>query len=317
MEAGAKVRIEDILNRVESYRPDFDEDLLRHAYVVAAKRHQGQVRRSGEAYLIHPLTVAWILAEMELDEVAIAVGLLHDLLEDTETTAEELAEEFGPEVSRLVVALTKISTFESSFSSEEATEAENFRRLLLASTDDVRVILVKLADRLHNMRTLGLPQAGTPGGHRQRDPGHLRADRQPTRHRKHQVRARGSLLRLSLPGGGRGAGPSGGGARQGGRSVVSQNPGRPGSAARKERHRAHHHRAGQAPLLDLRKAQAPGGGAGRCVRRAGVSDHRLQRQRVLRDPRPDPPASGRRSRAGSRTTSRSPNPTPISPSTPR
>ncbi len=155
MEAGAKVRIEDILNRVEGYRPDFDEDLLRHAYVVAAKRHQGQVRRSGEAYLIHPLTVAWILAEMELDEVAIAVGLLHDLLEDTETTARELEEEFGPEVSRLVVALTKISTFESSFSSEEATEAENFRRLLLASTDDVRVILVKLADRLHNMRTLG------------------------------------------------------------------------------------------------------------------------------------------------------------------
>ena len=155
MEIGSKVRIEDILNRVEGYRPDFDEDLLRHAYVVAAKRHQGQVRRSGEAYLIHPLTVAWILTEMELDEVAIAVGLLHDLLEDTETTADELEDEFGPDVSRLVVALTKISSFESSFSSEEATEAENFRRLLLASTDDVRVILVKLADRLHNMRTLG------------------------------------------------------------------------------------------------------------------------------------------------------------------
>lgn len=155
MEIGAKVRIEDILNRVESYRPDFDEDLLRHAYVVAAKRHQGQVRRSGEAYMTHPLTVAWILTEMELDEVAITVGLLHDLLEDTETTAPELEDEFGAEVARLVVALTKISSFESSFSSEEATEAENFRRLLLASTDDVRVILVKLADRLHNMRTLG------------------------------------------------------------------------------------------------------------------------------------------------------------------
>jgi GTP pyrophosphokinase len=154
MTVAEKIRIEDILNRVERYRPSPDEDLLRHAYVFAANRHQGQVRRSGEDYLVHPLTVAWILADMELDEVAIAVGLLHDLLEDTETTPEELEQEFGDEVSRLVEALTKISTFESSFTSHEATEAENFRRLLLASMDDVRVILVKLADRLHNMRTL-------------------------------------------------------------------------------------------------------------------------------------------------------------------
>ena len=154
MDQPAKIRIEDILNRIELYRADPDEDLLRHAYIFAANRHRGQTRRSGEAYFVHPLTVAWILAEMELDEVAIAAGLLHDLLEDTETTAEELELEFGPDVMRLVVALTKLSDFESSFSSREATEAENFRRLLLASMDDVRVILVKLADRLHNMRTL-------------------------------------------------------------------------------------------------------------------------------------------------------------------
>jgi len=151
----AKLRIETILYRVEQYCPDVDEELLRHAYVFAATRHGGQVRRSGEDYLVHPLTVAWILAEMELDEVAIAAALLHDILEDTETDAAELESEFGPEVSRLVAALTKISSYESSFASREATEAENFRRLLLASTDDVRVILVKLADRLHNMRTLG------------------------------------------------------------------------------------------------------------------------------------------------------------------
>ena len=154
MDPSAKIRIEDILNRVELYRPDLDEDLIRHAYVFAANRHQGQVRRSGEAYFIHPLTVAWMLADMELDEVAITAGLLHDLLEDTDTTAEELEFQFGPDVTRLVTALTKLSDFESSFSSREATEAENFRRLLLASMDDVRVILVKLADRLHNMRTL-------------------------------------------------------------------------------------------------------------------------------------------------------------------
>lgn len=149
-----KVRIEDILNRVELYRPDLDEDLLRHAYVFAANRHQGQVRRSGEAYFVHPLTVAWILANMELDEVAIAAGLLHDILEDTETSEAELEAEFGSEVSRLVVALTKISVYESSYTTREETDAENFRRLLLASIDDVRVILIKLADRLHNMRTL-------------------------------------------------------------------------------------------------------------------------------------------------------------------
>ena len=154
MDLPARIRIEDILDRVESYLPEMDEVLLRHAYVFAANRHRGQVRRSGEAYLVHPLAVAWCLADMELDEVAIAAGLLHDILEDTETDPEELELEFGAVVTRLVVALTKISSFESSFSSREATEAENFRRLLLASTDDVRVILVKLADRLHNMRTL-------------------------------------------------------------------------------------------------------------------------------------------------------------------
>jgi GTP pyrophosphokinase len=150
-----KVRIEDILNRMERYRPDLDEDLLRHAYVFAANRHKGQIRRSGEPYLTHPLTVSWILADMELDEETVAAGMLHDLLEDTATTAEEIEVEFGPEIERLVTALTKMADFESSYSSREATEAENFRRLLLASVDDLRVILIKLADRLHNMRTLG------------------------------------------------------------------------------------------------------------------------------------------------------------------
>ena len=154
MAIAAKIRIEDILTRMERYRPDLDEDLLRHAYVFAANRHQGQARRSGEPYFTHPLAVAWILAEMELDEETVAAGLLHDLIEDTPTTAEEIEIEFGSEVARLVVALTKMADFESSYSSREATEAENFRRLLLASMDDVRVILIKLADRLHNMRTL-------------------------------------------------------------------------------------------------------------------------------------------------------------------
>ncbi len=154
MKAPARVRFEDIIDRMEEYLPDVDEALLRHAYVFAAKRHEGQVRRSGEPYLTHPLMVAWILADLELDELAVAVGLLHDILEDTETTEAEMEAEFGPEVTRAVVALTKMSGYESTFTSREATIAENFRRLLLASMSDVRVILVKLADRTHNMRTL-------------------------------------------------------------------------------------------------------------------------------------------------------------------
>lgn len=148
------IRIDEIISRVQEYRDDCDEFLLRKAYVFAAKRHDGQIRRSGEKYFIHPLMVAWTLADMELDEVSIAAGLLHDILEDTETTEEEMERAFGPEVTRLVVALTKMSAFQSSFSTHEEKQAENFRKLLFASTDDIRVLLVKLADRLHNMRTL-------------------------------------------------------------------------------------------------------------------------------------------------------------------
>jgi GTP pyrophosphokinase len=123
-----KIRIEDILNRMEQYRPDLDEDLLRHAYVFAANRHQGQIRRSGEPYLTHPLTVAWILADMELDEETVAAGLLHDLLEDTPTTAEEIEVEFGPEIDRLVTALTKMADFESSYSKPRTSAACCWRR---------------------------------------------------------------------------------------------------------------------------------------------------------------------------------------------
>jgi len=149
------VRIDEIISRVQEYRKDCDEFLLQKAYVFAANRHAGQIRRSGEDYFIHPLMVAWTLATMELDEVAIVAGLLHDILEDTETSEEEMEGVFGTEVTRLVVALTKISVFQSSFKTHEEKQAENFRKLLFASTDDIRVLLIKLADRLHNMRTLG------------------------------------------------------------------------------------------------------------------------------------------------------------------
>lgn len=148
-------RFEDILEVVAGYNPDCDEELLRRAYVYSAMAHRGQVRVSGEPYLVHPLEVARILAEMHLDEVAIATGLLHDLLEDTWVSEEELEAQFGEHITGLVKALTKITTMEQSYAAQEAAQAENVRRMLLASIADVRVILVKLADRLHNMRTLG------------------------------------------------------------------------------------------------------------------------------------------------------------------
>src|SRR6476646_5381200 len=147
------IRFEDLLEKVRAYSPDADVELLRRAYVCSAFEHRGQVRHSGEPYLIHPLAVADFLADMKLDAVAIAAGLLHDGVEDTLTTIEKIHEHFGPEVAHVVEGVTKISAI--TFSSSEERQAENFRKMLLAMVDDIRVILVKLADRLHNMRTLG------------------------------------------------------------------------------------------------------------------------------------------------------------------
>ena len=146
------IRFEDILDKVESYKPDFDEELLQKAYIFSAREHRGQVRSSGEPYLIHPLNVAYILTDMRLDETSIAVGLLHDVLEDTLTTKETLQQHFGDDVAELVDGVTKISRY--NFVSKEEQQAETFRKMLLAMVSDLRVVLIKLADRLHNMRTL-------------------------------------------------------------------------------------------------------------------------------------------------------------------
>src|SRR5436190_6157031 len=151
------IRFEDLVEKVRAYSPDADVELLRRAYVFSAFEHRGQVRRSGEPYLIHPLAVADFLADMRLDAAAVAAGLLHDVVEDTLTTIERINELFGPEVAHVVEGVTKISAIR--FASSEERQAENFRKMLLAMVDDIRVILVKLADRLHNMRTLNhLPE---------------------------------------------------------------------------------------------------------------------------------------------------------------
>ena len=146
------LRFNDVLERLVSYNPHADTDLLKKAYVFSAKVHLGQVRLSGESYLIHPLEVAGILTQLKLDVASVATGLLHDAVEDTLTTPKEIRENFGEEIAQLVEGLTKISQI--SLRSSEEGQAENFRRMILAMVKDIRVILVKLADRLHNMRTL-------------------------------------------------------------------------------------------------------------------------------------------------------------------
>jgi guanosine-3',5'-bis(diphosphate) 3'-pyrophosphohydrolase len=149
------IRLNDILQRVAGYHPDPDLDIIKKAYVYSAKVHQGQLRKSGEPYLVHPLEVAGILAQLKLDEASIVSGLLHDTIEDTLATAEDLTELFGPEVAQLVDGVTKLSKFSASATlSQEEKQAENFRKMIIAMAQDIRVILVKLADRAHNMRTL-------------------------------------------------------------------------------------------------------------------------------------------------------------------
>ena len=146
------IRFEDLTEKVRAANPDADIELLRRAYVFSAYEHKGQVRRSGEPYLVHPLEVAAILADLRLDPVAIAAGLLHDIVEDTPNSIEKVRELFGEQVAHVVEGVTKLSGLQ--FSSSEERQAESFRKMLLAMVDDIRVILVKLADRLHNMRTL-------------------------------------------------------------------------------------------------------------------------------------------------------------------
>ncbi len=146
------IRINDILDQIHSYMPDADTSLVEKAYVYSAKVHAGQTRLSGEPYLSHPLAVAFILAQQRLDLASITAGLLHDSVEDTLATIEELEKMFGRDVARIVDGVTKISQIE--FQSKIQKQAENIRKMILAMSKDIRVLLVKLADRLHNMRTL-------------------------------------------------------------------------------------------------------------------------------------------------------------------
>jgi guanosine-3',5'-bis(diphosphate) 3'-pyrophosphohydrolase len=144
--------LDDLLKRVQGYNPDADAELIRRAYGFSATAHEGQIRRSGEPYLRHPLAVADILTALRSDVTTIVAGLLHDTVEDTLATPEQLEQQFGKDIARLVDGVTKIGKIQ--FRNYEEKQAENFRKMLLSMADDIRVVLIKLADRLHNMRTL-------------------------------------------------------------------------------------------------------------------------------------------------------------------
>ena len=142
----------DLMKRMQENRPQDDLTIVKKAYDYSLKHHEGQTRASGEPYLVHPLEVALVLAEMKMDPVAIAAGLLHDSVEDTSVTIDDIRREFGEQVAHIVEGVTKISKID--FATREEQQAENLRKMMLAMVDDIRVVLIKLADRLHNMRTL-------------------------------------------------------------------------------------------------------------------------------------------------------------------
>jgi GTP pyrophosphokinase len=185
-------RMEALLKQVHANRPSEDISLIRKAWEFCVKHHEGQMRASGEPYIVHPLEVAEVLAEMKLDATAIAAGLLHDSVEDTPATNEEIEAEFGDQVAHIVEGVTKIDKIQ--FANREDRQAENVRKMLLAMVSDVRVVLIKMADRLHNMRTLE----------------HLRPDRQeaiaretqdiyaPLAHRLGMGKVRGELEDLAF-----------------------------------------------------------------------------------------------------------------------
>ena len=142
----------ELVEKVKAYDPNADEDILNRAYVYAMKAHGSQLRASGDPYFSHSIEVAGILTAFKLDSASIATALLHDVVEDTVADLDDVKKHFGDEVARLVDGVTKLARIE--FQSDKAKQAENFRKLVLAMSEDIRVLLIKLADRLHNMRTL-------------------------------------------------------------------------------------------------------------------------------------------------------------------
>jgi len=146
------IEVQDLVALIKAYNPKSDENLIKSAYSFGDDMHKGQVRKSGEPYFSHPISVAAILTEQHLDDATIVTALLHDTIEDTRATRQDIVHGFGTDIAKLVDGVTKLTNLE--LNSTESQQAENFRKLIMAMSEDVRVLLVKLADRLHNMRTI-------------------------------------------------------------------------------------------------------------------------------------------------------------------
>ena len=188
----------ELVERVTRYNPNADENLLNKAYVYAMKKHGTQQRANGDPYFSHPLEVAGILTDLKLDDATIAVALLHDTIEDTDATRAEIDEMFGADIGRLVEGLTKISKLD--LVSKKAAQGENLRKLLLAISSDIRVLLVKLADRLHNMRTLAAHAGRGAPADRRGDARHLRSAGRAHGHARHARGAGGTVFSHGQPG---------------------------------------------------------------------------------------------------------------------
>ena len=189
----------ELVERVLKYDPSANEALLNRAYVYAMKAHGNQKRASGDPYFSHPLEVAAILTELKLDDATIAAALLHDVIEDTDVTRAEIDQKFGKEIGALVDGLTKIKKLD--LVTKKAEQAENFRKLLVAISSDIRVLLIKLADRLHNMRTLEHMRPESRAARFRGDARDLCAAGRPHGHAGHARGARGAGLQVGQPGG--------------------------------------------------------------------------------------------------------------------
>ena len=197
MTPGPPSLIDPVLKKVRSYNPKADLKEIQRAFMFAQDSHEGQKRKSGEDFIEHPVAVTAILADLRLDTTTLEAALLHDTVEDTHVTLAAIEEEFGEEVTRIVDGLTKLDRFE--FRTREQEQAENVRKMIVAMAGDIRVLLIKLADRLHNMRTLGRVPRSQAAAHRHRDPGDLRAARAPPRCPGAEVGARGPLVQGAAP----------------------------------------------------------------------------------------------------------------------
>ena len=187
--------LEPLFRTVRANHPKADLALLERAYDTAEKHHRGQMRKSGDPYITHPLAVTTILADIGMTEPTLVAALLHDTVEDTAYTLDQLRTDFGDEVALLVDGVTKLDKVKYG----DSAQAETIRKMIVAMSKDIRVLVIKLADRLHNMRTLRYVKAGDPGAQVPRDPGDLRPAGPPARHEHAQVGARGPRLRHDAP----------------------------------------------------------------------------------------------------------------------